>query len=148
MEPKPDAPRMASPARESVGPPVELSQTTRLLLVGAGALALFLGAAGAILPLLPTTPFVLVAAACFARSSPSFHRALRDSRLFGALLREWEDHRSIPRRAKTRALIIIVLVFAASMTWAIESTGPRLAMGVGGLVLVVFLARLPVTRGQ
>jgi uncharacterized membrane protein YbaN (DUF454 family) len=104
-----------------------------------------LGAAGALLPLLPTTPFVLLAAACFARSSPAFHRALRESRLFGPVLRDWEDHRSIPRAARVKAVGLVLLTFAASILWALESLGPRLAVAALGAGLVVFLLRLPVS---
>jgi len=134
-------------ARKTSGPAQagERPRTARLLLVGAGAACLGLGAVGALLPLLPTTPFVLLAAACFARSSPSFHRALRESRLFGAVLRDWEEHRSISRAAKLKAVVLVVVVFSISMTWALDSTPPRLAMGALGLGLLVFLARLPET---
>lgn len=126
-------------------PPAERSRASRLVLVGAGSLCLGLGAAGALLPLLPTTPFVLLAAACFARSSPAFHRALRESRLFGPVLRDWEDHRSIPRGARVKALVLVTLVFGTTLTWGLTTTGPRLAVGAIGLGLLVFLWRLPVT---
>lgn len=120
------------------------SQPARVLLMGAGGLCLALGAAGALLPVLPTTPFVLLAAACFSRSSPAFHRALRESRLFGPLLRDWEDHRSVPRAAKLRALVIVTAAFSISLVWGLESLAPRIALGALGLALLVFLARLPV----
>ena len=120
-------------------------KAVRLLYVGAGGACLVLGAAGALLPLLPTTPFVLLAAACFARSSPAFHRALRESKLFGPVLRDWEDHRSIPRDAKVKGIVVVVLVFASSIVWALETPGPRWAMGALGASLVAFLLWLPTT---
>jgi hypothetical protein len=116
-----------------------------MLLMAAGSVCLGLGAVGALLPVLPTTPFVLLAAACFARSSRSFHRALRESRLFGPILRDWEDHRSIPRAAKLRAITLIVVVFSLTVILALEATAARLALGLLGVGLVLFLARLPTT---
>jgi uncharacterized membrane protein YbaN (DUF454 family) len=125
--------------------PEARSRPRRMLLMAAGSVCLGLGAVGALLPVLPTTPFVLLAAACFARSSRSFHRALRESRLFGPVLRDWEDHRSIPRAARLRAITVVVVVFALTVTLALEATAARLAMGLLGVGLVVFLARLPTT---
>jgi hypothetical protein len=140
----PDDPRHD---RETPHPvdPAELPRSTRLLLVGAGAVCLVLGAAGALLPILPTTPFVLLAGVCFARGSPAFHRALRESRLFGAVLRDWEEHRSISRGAKLKAVVLVLVVFTVSITWALETTPPRLVMGAVGLGVLAFLVRLPET---
>lgn len=125
--------------------PETRSRGRRMLLMAAGSVCLGLGAVGALLPVLPTTPFVLLAAACFARSSRSFHRALRESRLFGPILRDWEDHRSIPRAAKLRAITLIVVVFSLTVILALEATAARLALGLLGVGLVLFLARLPTT---
>ena len=123
----------------------ERSRPLRLALLALGSICLGLAAIGAVLPVLPTTPFVLLAAGCFARSSRGFHRALRDSRFFGAVLRDWEDHRSIPRAAKLRAIVLVLLTFALTIGVGLETTAPRVAMGLLGAGLVVFLGRLPVT---
>ena len=60
---------------------------------------------GIILPVLPTTPFVLLAAACFSGSSPRFSRWLESSKLLGAYLRHWRTHEGVPLRTKRRAII-------------------------------------------
>ncbi|MFC6669133.1 YbaN family protein [Marinobacterium aestuariivivens] len=72
----------------------------RLLYFCAGMLALLLGAIGVVLPLLPTTPFVILAAFCFSRSSERLHRWLLNQRLFGPLIRDWEAYGVIPLRIK------------------------------------------------
>jgi len=76
----------------------------------AGATALLLGLIGIVLPLLPTTPFVLVAAWCFARSSPRFHRMLLEHRLFGPLIRDWEQHGIIPLKVKCLSTTMMLLM--------------------------------------
>lgn len=74
----------------------------------AGWVALGLGVAGIFLPVLPTTPFVLLAAWCFSRSSEQLHRWLLDHPRFGPLIRDWEAHRVIRLRAKILATAVIL----------------------------------------
>ena len=66
----------------------------------AGAVSLLLGIIGALLPVMPTVPFILLTAACWGRASPGFHRWLRQNRLFGTMITGWEISGAIPRRAK------------------------------------------------
>lgn len=79
-----------------------------------GLTSLALGIAGVVLPLVPTTPFVLLAAYCFARSSPRLHDWLITHRAFGPLIRNWEQHRAISPRAKLLAVTSMVAVFGMS----------------------------------
>ncbi|MDX1654010.1 MAG: YbaN family protein [Candidatus Competibacteraceae bacterium] len=72
----------------------------RLLLLSLGWICVALGAAGVLLPLLPTTPFLIVAAWAFARSSRHFADWLHNHVHFGPLLRDWDSHRVIPLPAK------------------------------------------------
>ncbi|HFC53145.1 MAG TPA: DUF454 domain-containing protein, partial [Gammaproteobacteria bacterium] len=83
---------------------------TRIILISVGFLCVALGAVGLVLPVMPTTPFLLVAAACFARSSPRFHDWLLNLRLFGTLIKNWQQNRTIPIRAKLLAIATIVLL--------------------------------------
>ena len=73
-----------------------------------GLAAVALGAIGVILPLLPTTPFLLVAAFAFARSSERLTNWLRQHRIFGPLIDNWQSNGSIDRKAKRTAIIVIV----------------------------------------
>jgi uncharacterized protein len=91
-----------------------------------GLLALALGALGVVLPLLPTTVFLLVAAYAFARSSPRLHAWLLGHRLFGPLILNWQRNRSIPRPAKVAAVASSAAVIGGS--WLV---------GVSALVLVI-----------
>ena len=75
------------------------------LLVGVAALAI--GAVGVLLPLLPTTPFLLVAAFAFARSSERMNSWLREHEVFGPLINNWHRDGSIDHNAKRMAIIVI-----------------------------------------
>jgi uncharacterized membrane protein YbaN (DUF454 family) len=112
-----------------------------VLLIAAGWVAIGLAILGVALPLVPTTPFVLLAAACFARSSPRLHRRLLESRL-GPLLIQWRERRSVPRSAKRKGYALVVVSFTASIL-LVDRIAPRLLLGVLGCALLVVLWRLP-----
>lgn len=80
-----------------------------------GIIAVALGILGIFLPLLPTTPFLLLASACFARGSDRLHRWLLGNKLFGAYLRDFEQGKGIPRKAKITALALLWVSLAYSM---------------------------------
>jgi uncharacterized membrane protein YbaN (DUF454 family) len=119
------------------------SPLLRAALWTAGTLCVVLGAIGAVLPILPTVPFLLLAAACYARSSERFHRWLLGNRWFGPTIREWEARRCIPARSKALALGMIVLAFGTSTT--VFSHRPPLAIGLAacGLLALMLVARVP-----
>lgn len=87
----------------------------RILWAAAGGLALGLGLLGAVLPLLPTTPFLLLAAFCFARSSPRLHHWLITHPRLGPVIVNWQQHGAIPRRAKRMAVLAILVTFGISV---------------------------------
>jgi hypothetical protein len=77
-------------------------------LTALGFFCLGLAILGAILPVMPTTCFVLMAAACFAKSSPRFYNWLLASRIFGPMINQWQTTRSMPKRAKVMAITTIL----------------------------------------
>ena len=81
----------------------------------AGLMSVAVGAVGVVLPLLPTTPFLLVAAFAFARSSTRLDAWLREHRSFGPLIDNWHREGSIDRKVKRLAIIVIVMTPA--ITW-------------------------------
>ncbi len=85
----------------------------RVLLV-LGFLSLALGAVGLALPVVPTVPFVLAAAACFAVSSPKRYVWLRNSRYFGEYVRGYAERKGISPRARNRALVLLWASLAGS----------------------------------
>jgi len=84
------------------------------LLTTIGLLFVGLATLGVFLPVLPTTPFLLVAGACFAKSSPRLHRWLLANKTFGPLIYHWQTTRSIPKKAKIISLVSIALTSAWS----------------------------------
>ncbi|ROR06908.1 DUF454 family protein [Erwinia sp. JUb26] len=119
----------------------------RYILLILGWLAMVLATLGVILPLLPTTPFLLLAAWCFARSSPRFHHWLLHRSVFGRYLRHWQQHRAMPPGAKSRAIVFILLTFAFSL-WMVKILWVRLMLLAILCCLLVFMARLPVVEEE
>jgi len=119
----------------------------RLLLLSLGWLAIALGTLGIVLPLLPTTPFMLLAAWCFARSSPRFHHWLMWRSPFGRYLRHWQQHRAMPPGAKGRAIALIAISFALSL-YLVKVLWVRVMLLILLLTLLFFLWRIPVVDTQ
>ena len=106
-----------------------------------GILCLALGALGLVLPILPTTPFVLLAAWLFAQSSEKWHRKLMESELFGPMIKNWEENRCISRRTKIVGLCAMLVAGGASIIFAMDDTVLRLVtallMTIGATVLLL-----------
>lgn len=113
------------------------------MLWAAGVVCLVLAVIGVIVPGLPTTPFVLVAGACFVRASPRAHAWLLRNRTFGPILREWEQHRSIPRRVKRFALAMMVMTAAFSIWFFAGQPLLQVAVLVGVLLGTITVLWLP-----
>lgn len=96
-----------------------------------GILALALGGLGVVLPLLPTTPFVLVAAFAFANSSDTLHQWLLDHNIFGPLIANWQRYGAISRSAKVLSLLSMVAVLVISLVMAV----PAFVIAVQALVV-------------
>ncbi|HBI10975.1 MAG TPA: DUF454 domain-containing protein [Franconibacter pulveris] len=116
-------------------------QRTILLIIG--WLAVALATLGVVLPLLPTTPFLLLAAWCFARSSPRFHYWLLYRSWFGGYLRFWQQHRAMPPGANPRAVAFILITFAISL-WVVNILWVRMLLLVILCGLLIFMWRIPV----
>jgi uncharacterized membrane protein YbaN (DUF454 family) len=135
-----DAPREPL---EGALPPRPLPWIAAAGLWTTGTAALALGFLGIFLPLLPTTPLLLLAAACYVRVSPRAYRWLVANRLFGPVIREWRARRTVPARAKWTGVLLVFAAFAASAILVPSSTYGHVAQFVLGSSLIVFLAALP-----
>jgi uncharacterized membrane protein YbaN (DUF454 family) len=93
---------------------MRMGSLRRALLLACGLVAVGLATAGVFLPVLPTTPFLLLAAACFARSSDRFHRWLLTHKLFGRHIRLYQRHRAITKSSRISTLVVLWLGISAS----------------------------------
>ncbi len=118
----------------------------KFFLISLGFVFVALGGLGLILPVMPTTPFLLLAAACFARSSPRFHDWLLNLHLFGPLIRNWQETRSIPKRAKLLAIITIIVVGGSSILFFIEKTFLKIFVAAILLFHIAFIASIKSTE--
>jgi len=118
-----------------------------MLLKWIGVFFVGLAMLGAALPVLPTTPFLLVAAGCFAKSSPRLYNKLIENKVFGPLILDWRMHRTIPKRAKIMSLTSIVIASAWSCyilpTWHWQLLVIVLVAGP-----FIFIAKLPLSENR
>ena len=106
----------------------------------AGGLCLALGALGVPLPVLPTTPFLLLAAACFLRGSPRMHAWMMTNRFFGTYLAEYRAGRGVPPRARLAAIALLWAGIGTSVVFLIESAWLRATLLAGAALGTVHMA--------
>ena len=111
-----------------------------------GALALLLGILGIFLPLLPTTPFLLLASWCFARGSSRLHRWLLSHRVFGEYLRNFEAGRGIPLKAKIVATVLLWSSLLMALPRFDSPVVPALLVLTGACVSIYLWRFLPTLR--
>lgn len=114
------------------------------LYLAAGLLLTALAAVGALLPLLPTTPLLLLAAGCFARSSEKCHKWLIEHPLFGPVIRNWQENKCIPKKAQIIAIGSILLFGTYTIGFAIENGSIRIIGSLFLLTGLIFVLRIPV----
>lgn len=108
-----------------------------------GSVFFVTGLIGVVLPILPTTPFMILAAGCFAKSSPRFHQALLNNRWIGKDLQRWEQNHTMLRATKKRATWVIVIMFSISIAILMGKFWLQ-AMLVGIAIILLFsLWRVP-----
>lgn len=119
------------------------SLLVRLFLLALGSIALLLGIIGIVVPGLPTTPFILLAAACYARASERFYRWLLLNPTFGPLIAEWRHHHSIPYRVKWLAITLMSLTIGVSIWTLADKPWLQAMLAAIGVATAIWLARIP-----
>ncbi len=115
---------------------------TRLWWRVAGLISLVLGIIGIVLPILPTTPFLLLSAFCFDRSSPALHNWLMNHRWFGPPIHNWQKYGAMSKLAKVTAVVFMVSAFSAGVYFQL----PMWVLIVQGSIfsaVIVFLLTRP-----
>jgi uncharacterized membrane protein YbaN (DUF454 family) len=100
----------------------------RRLLIGAGTLSTGLGIIGIFVPILPTTPFLLLAAACYMRSSERFYHWLINNRIFGAYVRNYIEGRGMPIRIKIFTILLLWLTIGLSIAFGVQNIVIRIVL--------------------
>ena len=120
----------------------------RTLLLSAGCLSLALGVIGAFVPLLPTTCFLLAAAACFSRSSERCHNWMTSNRWFGRYLSDYRRHRAIPRHIQVGSLLFLWAGIGFSAFLWVESPWIRLLLLAVAAAVSLHIAALRILPGK
>ena len=115
----------------------------RGLLVACGTLCVGLGLVGVFLPLMPTTVFLLLAAACYARSSDRFYQRLVNHRFLGAYIRNSREGRGMRRRDKTITLVLLWVGIGATIVWSADALWLRLLLLAIAAAVTVHVAKIP-----
>ncbi|MBM5572257.1 DUF454 family protein [Deefgea chitinilytica] len=116
----------------------------KILFTLSGVLALVLGLIGIIVPGLPTTPFILLAAYCFAKGSQRLHQCLLNHPWCGALIRDWERHRSLPLRLKYLAIGLMLLMSGLSIWQLSSKPWAQVSILVVTLIGAITVIRIPI----
>lgn len=114
---------------------------TRLLVI-LGWFFVCLGLVGIVVPILPTTPFLILALAIFSKSSQRFHHMLLENKWFGPSLKRWEKSKTLPRRIKLKATLMIVISFSVSIGMLRYRVLLQLLLLSIAVVLLFFLWRI------
>jgi len=125
---------------------VHRNSLIRKVLIVAGTLFVGLGIVGIFLPILPTTPFLLLAAACYARSSERFYRWLLNHRWFGKYIRTYQEGKGIPVKAKALSISLIWLTIFSSVIFVVHPLIVRIILIVIAIGVTIYLLSLPTLR--
>ena len=147
MQPK-FTPKTLSDPKEEIHVANETSNPlAKLMWVSLGSLFVGLGAIGVIVPGLPTTPFLILAAACYIRSSQRLYDWLISNKRFGPYLKDYREGKGIPRKAKRLAIVMIVVFVGFSVVFGIEDLTLKIVVGLLGLIgLLYVLFKVPVAK--
>ena len=119
------------------------SRLKRLIWTAGGTVFLALGLIGIALPILPTTPFLLLAAACYLKGSRRMYEWLTKNKLFGRYLTDYMEGRGIPLRAKAASLCMLWTAIAASILFVIEDLILRIVLLIiaAGVTIHIIMIR-------
>lgn len=117
-----------------------------IVLISLGWLFVVIGAIGIFLPIVPTTPFMILALGLFANSSPRFHAMLLNNRWIGDDLKRWEKFKCMKTKTKLRAMSLILVTFLISILMLMDNINLQIMLVIIGLILLFFLSRVNVCK--
>lgn len=123
-----------------------LGSLKRGLFIAAGTICLGLGVVGIILPVLPTTPFLLLSAACYVRGSERMYRWLLNNKWFGKYIRNYREGKGIPLRGKVSALLLLWIAISCSALLLVKITIVQIILFAIAFGVSMYIIRLPTFR--
>jgi uncharacterized membrane protein YbaN (DUF454 family) len=114
----------------------------RILLLVGGTSSVAIGILGIFVPVLPTTPFLLLGAACYARSSQRFYDWLLNNKYFGNYIRNYRERKGIPLKGKVLALALLWATIGCSVAFAVEILLVRVILIVIGIGVSIHIFSL------
>ncbi len=127
---------------------IESNLIKRRLFFVAGHICTFLGVLALILPLIPTSPFLVVGAACYARSSEKFYKLLLTNRYFGPMIGQWEKNRCLEKKVKLAAVAVLSVAFLSSAFLFLEAWTARGLVILVGLVAILCVSGISTCPGE
>jgi len=118
----------------------------RLLLIVAGTICLIIGVIGMVVPLLPTTPFLLLATACYCRSSTRLYNWLLSNRWFGTYIKNYREGKGIPLKTKIVALTILWAVILYSVFFVVNILIAQLVLVVIAVAVSLHILKVPTSK--
>lgn len=115
----------------------------RSIYIVVGTIALVIGAIGLFLPVIPTTPLVILAASCYYRGSERLHAWILRSRWFGDTIKNYQAGRGLTRDTKVRAIFLMWMTIIISVWFFVSNHFARIAMIGVAICVTVYLVRLP-----
>ena len=119
----------------------------KILWILLGSFFVMIGAIGAVVPGLPTTLFLILAAACYIRSSQKLYDWLIENKTFGPYLKDYREGKGMPKNAKILAVSMIIIFAGYAVIFAIEDLAIRILVAAFGLIGIFYVTfKVPVTE--
>ncbi len=115
----------------------------KYLLIIAGVISVFLAFLGIFLPILPTTPFLLLAAFLFSKSSDKFYYWLINNKLFGSFIKNYREGRGVSRQAKFVSLTSLWLVMGSTIIYAVNNIYIKILLLIIAIAVTIHLLIIP-----
>ncbi len=123
-----------------------MGKLKQISLITLGWFFVIVGGIGIFLPILPTTPFMILALGLFAKSSPRFHEMLLNNRWIGDDLKRWEKFKCMKTKTKLRAMSLVLVTFLISILILMDRPNLQIMLVVIGLILLFFISRVNVCK--
>jgi uncharacterized membrane protein YbaN (DUF454 family) len=122
------------------------SNLKKVIFVLAGTISLGLGAVGVFLPILPTTPFLLLSAACYYKGSERMHRWLLSNRLFGSYVRNYKEGKGISLTGKILTLSLLWITICLSAFYVMNNYAVQIVLFAVAIAVTIHIMTLPTAR--